>query len=680
MDENKEVNKDENTSVKKKKRFFSKVTGFRRFLLFTGIYFFIFIIFFAVSAEYTSRPSFCPTCHYMEPFYNSWKSSSHNNVQCVECHFEPGLQGTIKGKLNGLVQIVSYVSTSYKKRKPWADIPDNTCARSDCHAKQSIQDTTYETKGILFNHKHHLSELRRGKKLKCTSCHGQIVQGSHMQVTYETCFNCHFHKSDDPEHKYDKLAACKTCHDLDNKSKEQLAAMRYNHNTIVESKIECLSCHTNVIKGKGEVGKERCFQCHFEDNKLDKYNDTEFMHSTHIAKHSMSCGYCHSPIKHKVEKMDVNTPPDCQSCHSGAHTSMVNLYAGEKGFNTEPSPSSMFLSGIDCKGCHVLHETTSKNVNVDKSREDACDKCHGQGYGKLIKQWEASSVKRLGVIKSIYNTANSIVKNSSSSRKNEALLKLDEAMHNIKTVDVGKSVHNIQFADKLLVGSYGIMKEALQIVGSAKQLPEFKASTEYVPNECYNCHGGIQEVKVNVFGKTFSHNTHIVKQRLQCDRCHSNSKKHGELIISQNSCNTCHHNNAKSNESCSNCHGVQAQTYNGTLNGKNEPDVMKQAGVVCTDCHQEKGAIYKPDDKICAKCHDAEYSKMMAEWKTDVSKSSGTLREIISKINMDNDAEVIEAKNLLNKISAFRSLYVHNYGLISDLLSQRKKALEKYAK
>lgn len=680
MEENKEVNKEENKKVKKNKRFFKNVTGFRRFLLFTGIYFFIFVVFFAVSAEYTSRPSFCPTCHYMEPFYNSWKSSTHNNIQCVECHFEPGLEGTIKGKLNGLVQIVNYVSTSYKKRKPWADIPDNTCSRSDCHAKQSIQDTTYETKGILFNHKHHLSELRRGKKLKCTSCHSQIVQGSHMQVTYATCFNCHFHKSDDPEHKYDKLADCRTCHELENKSKEQLASMKYNHNMVVETKTECSSCHTNIIKGKGEVGKERCFQCHFEDNKLDKYSDTEFMHSTHIAKHSMSCGYCHSPIKHKVEKMDVNTPPDCQSCHSGAHSSMVNLYAGEKGFNTESSPSSMFLSGIDCKGCHVLHETTSKNVNADKSRKDACDNCHGKGYGNLIKQWEASSLKRLAVIKSIYNTTNSLIKNSSSNRKNEALLKLDEAMHNIKTVDVGKSVHNIQFADKLLVGAYGIMKEALEMVGSKTQLPKFEASTEYVPNECYNCHGGIQEVKVNAFGKSFSHNTHIVKQRLQCDRCHSNSKKHGELILNKESCNACHHTNGKKNESCSGCHNLQSQVYNGSFEGKNEPDIMKQAGVNCTDCHLDKDKIYKPGTENCAKCHDAEYSKMMDEWKTDVNKSAGTIREIISKINMDNDAEVIAAKNLINKISAYRSLYVHNYGLISDLLSQKKKALEKYAK
>ena len=125
----------------KEKRFFKNVRGYKRFLLFTGIYILIFVILVGVSAEYTSRPSFCPTCHYMETFHQSWKLSSHNKVDCVECHFEPGMSGTVKGKLNGLVQIVNYVSLSYKKRKPWAEISDNTCARSGCHLMEEIQDS-----------------------------------------------------------------------------------------------------------------------------------------------------------------------------------------------------------------------------------------------------------------------------------------------------------------------------------------------------------------------------------------------------------------------------------------------------------------------------------------------------------------------------------------------------------
>ena len=101
-----------------KRKFFKNITGFKRFLLFSGIYILVFLILMSTAAEYTSRPAFCPTCHYMETFYQSWRTSAHNKVDCVECHFEPGISGTIRGKMNGLVQIVNYVSMSYKKRKP----------------------------------------------------------------------------------------------------------------------------------------------------------------------------------------------------------------------------------------------------------------------------------------------------------------------------------------------------------------------------------------------------------------------------------------------------------------------------------------------------------------------------------------------------------------------------------
>ncbi len=671
---------DENTvEPKKKKRFFPKVRGFRRFLLFTGIWFAFLIILLAVSAEYTSRPAFCPTCHYMEPFYQSWKTSSHNKVECVQCHFEPGLEGKIKGKLNGLVQIVNYISSSYKKRKPWADIPDNTCARSGCHENQAFQDTVYVTKGINFNHKHHLQELKRGKKLKCTSCHSQIVQGSHMQVTYTTCFNCHFKKSDDPEHKFDKLSNCKTCHSLDKKTPEQLASMRYNHTSVIEKKIECNGCHDNVVSGNGDVGKERCFQCHFETEKLDKYPDVEFMHKTHILKHSMTCIYCHAPIQHKVQKLQAGTAPDCKTCHENSHSNQVNLYTGVNGKNVEDSPSSMYSSGISCKGCHTLHEAGKNSAGTLKARKDACDNCHGKGYGNLIGQWEQSTSKRLVQIKSIYSSAKRIIDGSKSDKKNEALVKLDEAQHNIKIVELGKSVHNIQFADKLLVGSYNLMKEAVGMVSGSK-LPDFKSNSEFIPNECNNCHTGIQEINKTIFGKQFSHNVHIVKQHVQCNKCHSNDKKHGELIISFNTCNSCHHTDAKTNDACAKCHGLIAQVYNGTFEGKNTPDIMKAGGVGCVDCHNDKSGIVKPNEKICAKCHDAEYSKMMLDWKSDIKKLSGTLNEMLSKnsAELNGDANVInDAKSLVKRINSNPSLYAHNYDLLSTLLSEKKKKLGK---
>lgn len=666
---------------KKKRRFFKNVFGFKRFLLFTGIYIVLFLIVLAGAAEYTSRPSFCPTCHYMESFYQSWRVSAHNKVDCVECHFEPGLSGVIKGKLNGLVQIVSYVSSTYKKRKPWAEIPDNTCSRSGCHERQAFQDTTYEFKGVSFNHKHHLQELRRGKTLKCTSCHSQIVQGTHIEVTESTCFNCHFKKSSDPEHKFAKLSECTTCHDWKSKTKEQMANFRYDHSNVVKNEISCNGCHTNTVAGNGDVGKERCFQCHFETDRLEKYDNTELIHGTHITKHSLKCSNCHLSIQHEVQKMDPSTPPNCISCHSNSHSAQLNLYTGENGINTEKMPSVMYLNGINCKGCHIFHETSKNDISTFKSKGSSCEKCHGKGYDKLVDQWKTASEKRLKEIYSIYNIASAQVKNTKAVKKADAEKLISDAYHNIRIVEVGKSVHNIQFADKLLSSSYDLMKQALNVIGSGSRLPEFKSSSEFIPNECYNCHSGIQEISVRKYDMNFSHNLHIVKEKVSCDKCHSNANKHGELILSKQNCNNCHHAANKTNESCSKCHSFQTQVYNGTYLGKNQPDFMKQGGVGCIDCHVNADNLVKPDNKICLKCHDNSYPKQMDEWKNDVKKllseTNGLLNELKGAgLNNEQLAQVNEIRKNINQISSYQSIYVHNYDLISSYLSDQKKKLQ----
>jgi hypothetical protein len=673
---------DEQKPVKKKKRFFNKVRGYKRFLLFTGIYIFLFLLLVSGAAEYTSRPSFCPTCHYMETFYHSWRTSAHNKVDCVECHFEPGISGTVRGKLNGLVQIVNYVSLSYKKRKPWAEIPDNTCARSGCHEKQALQDSTYNFKGVQFSHKNHLQEMRRGKTLKCTSCHSQIVQGTHMEVTVQTCFLCHFKKSDDPEHNSEKLTQCTNCHKWENKSKEEMASYRYDHSLVVQNKMDCQGCHSNTVAGKGDVGKERCFQCHFENERLDKFNDTKLIHETHINKHSMRCFNCHNIIEHKIQKIDPNAPADCVSCHSDAHSNQVKLFTGEGGFEVEKSPSPMFMNGINCKGCHVFHETDKRQIKTETAGPRSCEKCHGAGYDKLLNQWEVASVKRVAVINSIYNVVDRQIKNVNNDKKADAEKLLEEALHNIKIVELGKSVHNIQFADKLLVAAYDILKKALTIAGSSSSLPEFKSSSEFIPNECYSCHSGIQEINVKKFGMNFSHNEHIVQNKIVCNKCHSNEQKHGELIVNKETCNSCHHAEGKNNDACAKCHQFQSDVFLGKIENKNQPDFMKEGGVGCIDCHVNADKVIKPDNKICMKCHDAGYDDQMTDWKKDVNSSLAQVNSLIEGtkylgLNNEDKATVSDAKKFAGQISAYPSIYIHNYSLISSILSDYIKKLKK---
>ncbi len=320
-------------------------------------------------------------------------------------------------------------------------------------------------------------------------------------------------------------------------------------------------------------------------------------------------------------------------------------------------------------------------INTSKARGSSCEKCHGPGYDNLLKEWETTSMKRLGIVKSIYNTVNTQVENTNSSNKEEAQKYMQEAAHNFKMVEVGKSVHNVQFSDKLLVASYGLMKKSLSVIGASAKLPDFQSSSDVIPNECYRCHSGIQEITVKKFGMTFSHNEHIVKNKVACERCHSNVTRHGELTMSKESCNSCHHSQNKSNESCENCHSFQGKVFEGTYMNKDQPDFMKAGGSGCIDCHLQSNKVEKPDSKICLKCHEEGYDEMMGEWKADVntllSEVNGLLNGINSAaLNEDQQTEIKEIKRIVSDISSHPSIYVHNYDLLSSLLTEKKKKLK----
>ncbi|MEI8196829.1 MAG: NapC/NirT family cytochrome c, partial [Phycisphaerae bacterium] len=204
-------------------------------------------------AEYSMQPAFCNSCHIMEPYYQAWHQSTHKNVPCVDCHFLPGFQNTMYGKFQASSQAVKYVTGTYGS-KPHAEIHDESCLRSGCHEKRLLEgkvnwtipiqgDNPSKTVTIHFDHTPHLQQERRGKQLRCVSCHSQIVQGRHIVVTTDTCFLCHFkglkHGRDDQT-----VGTCKGCHEAP-KGEIRLATGTYNHAEYLARGVLCENCHAD---------------------------------------------------------------------------------------------------------------------------------------------------------------------------------------------------------------------------------------------------------------------------------------------------------------------------------------------------------------------------------------------------------------------------------------------------
>lgn len=642
----------------------------------------VFAIFLVGSVEYTSRPNFCTTCHYMQPFYDSWAESSHSEVSCTTCHFEPGLEGTIRGKLAGLEQVVSYLGRSYVRRKPWAEIDDSSCLRSGCHSTRTLEgEVTF--KQVTFDHASHLGDLRRGKELRCTSCHSQVVQGEHILVTETTCFLCHMKESEEVEFtSNEKLGNCTTCHDWEAVSAEEMQEFRFDHTPVIEMDLECSKCHASTIVGDGFVPEQNCYNCHFEVDRLERYNDTELMHRTHISENKIECVQCHAPIQHKIERLTAESELECRTCHTGTHSEQLYLFTGQargydhQDFQGEPNP--MLEAGLECSSCHLYHAELIGTAEVKRAAPRSCESCHGEGYDRLLELWQESAEAKLSKLTQELSRVERSVFSSRSEKVSQAAAKLEVARTAAHLVDVGKAVHNMQFADKLIGRSYENLNEALEIVGADFRLSEWD-TTSVLPSECANCHVGAEVITTSFEGMTFSHRNHVVGRDISCQTCHSNVSRHGELAISKQQCNSCHHDEDRVDDlsNCQTCHEKQAAFYSGRYMDADLPDMMFEEDIFCEDCHWTGDRIEKPEPSVCVDCHDEDYADMPGEWRSEVQSLAVQLRSTLNALPEDarSGATYRRANQLLEDLDDGAARGVHNFELTVELLTEFRETL-----
>jgi nitrate/TMAO reductase-like tetraheme cytochrome c subunit len=557
------------------------------------------IILSYIGLQYSAKPEFCTLCHYMDPYYASWKNSSHNMVPCVECHYDPGVEKELKGKFQALTSVVQYFTGTYGRGRPWVEISDASCLREGCHSRRILSGKV-NFGNILFDHTPHLLEMRRGMKLRCTSCHSQIVQGEHMTVTTSTCFLCHFKRV--PGEK--TLDDCNICHGAP-ASPVQYLGVKFDHTDAIKRGVPCLSCHLNVIQGNGDVSKDRCFSCHTEPEKLEKFNDALLMHDNHVTKHKVDCLRCHDQIRHQMPEAAQSVEMECTSCHPNHHQAQKELYLGMGGHGVNLMPDPMFLIRVSCTSCHIQHKGNLYQGSTAYANPAACMSCHGTQYGKMLDQWKSEMKQNLSIILPSLEEAQRRLSEATggSADYQKAKSRLDQAADNINLVRYGKGVHNIRYAANLLEESNSLIQQAMQLVGSSYRPAALSLSPVSLKSECYSCHSDIERKKERVFNLTFEHGVHLQKVKLDCETCHSNKKVHGELIVGKADCDNCHHGNKKSE--CSQCHGDGPAEGIKYKSVEFQHDVHVQTlGMGCSDCHQTTERSMKLiADLDCYNCH-----------------------------------------------------------------------------
>jgi hypothetical protein len=190
---------------------------------------------------------------------------------------------------------------------------------------------------ISFNHSDHLADLKRGKKLRCTSCHARGEYEEHFTINKNVCFTCHF-KGADRGHS---ATSCNVCHGIP-KQIVKHGGFQFNHESYLKIGVDCSQCHIDVTKGNAEVDKKKCYQCHIE--RTEEFANIDKIHTVHISERGVDCEECHNSIEHGRVKMISTLEANCENCHQLRHTPQREMYIGSEGRGVGSIASRMFAA------------------------------------------------------------------------------------------------------------------------------------------------------------------------------------------------------------------------------------------------------------------------------------------------------------------------------------------------
>jgi nitrate/TMAO reductase-like tetraheme cytochrome c subunit len=619
------------------------------FLVFCIILFFIIL---GGLLRFTESSTFCGLCHQMNVYIESWKASSHRHVACTKCHYEPGFINHLKGKwVDGQVSVAYFISGK-RPNTPHAEISDASCLQKGCHKIDDLQgDIIY--KNVAFSHRKHLGELRRGMQLRCTSCHAQIVQGMHLTVHETNCFICHYYKAGpkgDQECISCAVGGCTSCH-FAPRGDIKVNGWSFNHQKYILRGVACEKCHLSVIQGDGHVPEGKCFECHNEPLILSSKYTSQFIHKKHVTDHKIECSNCHTPLRHEIGPIltFAHSPTNCDKCHSKeTHLGPRELYRGTGGIGVPDSPSLMFRTNVDCIACHRKGEESRAALQttkyIEKAIEEACVDCHGEGFDDTLKHWKVLLSRAENEINQrIFNVQKMLFDYEKNTGRSVQFKKaqnlLNEASHNYNFVLLGKGVHNIEYAFKLLNAANNKTEQSLTVLDKSYKPREFKTQMTCTTL----CHVGIEKRTVPFNDIKFSHETHIAGNGLKCSDCHASRENHGKTF--QKNCAGCHHGKEIKKVRCEDCHVSVKRLIQGKGGvGVKERPSNKLDVVECIDCHRgvaaKKRDTFDAIKKRCIECHDQSYGEMVVRWKTasedllkKVAPKIDRLREEIEKID-----------------------------------------------
>lgn len=637
-------------------------------------------------------PGACRACHYMDPYVDQWKASAHAGVSCIKCHsFSPVFIS---------VTTLKYATGLYKPR-PRADVKDAACLAAGCHEGRIEKGkSTAKMGNITFDHQDHMTKLRRGEKLRCTSCHYAIVQGEHIgrgahtQADANVCFLCHF-KGIGPGQA---LGGCPGCHGTPTKVVEHSGFM-FSHESYLKIGVPCRQCHIRVSEGDGRVEDSHCYDCHV--GRIERKGDVPAIHRTHVTGKAIQCFKCHERVRHGQVELVKTFEVQCDGCHKRLHNYQKEMYMGAGARGVPDTPSRMFSAQVACNGCHT------RSVEVKESgvafpgesklaaERRSCVACHGKRYDLMLDDWVRESGVLAADLGRIVAAGKAAVGTGPArgAKLSGARSLVADAEANLSFLRAGRGAHNIEYALKIVRVGYEQVAAAFKMAGVPGGPPRpaiLATPSAYCAALCHARVMPSDKVFFREMELQFPHALHVKDVGIECARCHS-PEKHKMRIVTKSECMKCHHESKDID--CGHCHRAQQALYEGKVKAFGVaavPDVMAAAKTKCTECHDlKKGAQTVLSVKAkCEECHSEKYGKMLLDWKQEITARENAVavaleeaKEHVARTKKTGKS-VAREETLLrqaetNYLAVANGRGTHNHKLSLELLKAAQADLDK---
>lgn len=383
----------------------------RRLLLWAGgVGFLLMGLTIGTTEYYTATPTFCRSCHIMEPYWQSWNKDIHGSkfhVRCVDCHYAPGERFTFKAKFKGLSQATSYFSGRAGGARPRAHVADASCLVSDCHGDNKFVETRLpigQTRTEKRTIGDHVSEVQRSPTV-------HFVHKTHMDGG---------EKLDENRRQIDALAARLRAQlppevfarvealalsvrsmeaqeealkaELEGREPESLPADAMELVRLYDLRarlsqmegLTCASCHGYDASGANHftVDYQACYTCHFTNQAFNtgtgRCLNCHEPPTRRILVHGAPAGEGEKPsIMDHRDILERNI--DCASCHLDVVQGHSDVSARDC---ARCHDQAEYLEGFDARDIEKVQEYHRVHVAAQRAR---CQDCHHEVKHELIE-------------------------------------------------------------------------------------------------------------------------------------------------------------------------------------------------------------------------------------------------------------------------------------------------------